>query len=287
MSWAWYNEIDPYAAQWLRNLIAAKLISPGEVDERPIQDVHPKDLARFTRCHFFAGIAGWDIALAKAGWPADRPVWTGSCPCQSFSAAGQGRGFADERHLWPFWFHLIEQCRPDTLFGEQVASKLALEWFDLVHSGLESAGYSVGSADLPAASVGAPHIRQRLWFVAHPDPPGCGEQRSGGLLDRERPALGDDADGCGRLGDASRDQQRRPRLSSESERRSGALGGSSAWSDCDWLSCTDGKARPAKSGIQPLASGVQQRASKLRALGNSIVPQVAAEFIKAYLACRP
>jgi hypothetical protein len=56
---------------------------------------------------------------------------------------------------------------------------------------------------------------------------------------------------------------------------------------CDWLPCTDGKARPVEPGSFPLAHGVQRRASKLRAYGNAIVPQVAAEFIKAYLACRP
>ena len=120
---AYYNEIDPYCVQWLRKLIARNLIMDGEVDSRPIQDVKPYELAPFTRCHFFAGIAGWDLALQQANFPIDKPVWTGSCPCQSFSAAGQSRGFADERHLWPFWFHLIDVCRPPVVLGEQVGSK--------------------------------------------------------------------------------------------------------------------------------------------------------------------
>ncbi|HDR9188803.1 TPA: DNA cytosine methyltransferase [Burkholderia vietnamiensis] len=164
---AWYNERDPYAAQWLRNLIAAGLIAPGDVDERDIRDVTPQELARYDQCHFFAGIGTWSYALRLAGWPDGRPVWTGSCPCQPFSAAGRGLGFADERHLWPVWFRLIAQCHPGVVFGEQVASRDGLQWLDLVHADLEGAGYAVGAVDLCAAGVGAPHIRQRLWFVAH------------------------------------------------------------------------------------------------------------------------
>ena len=62
----YYNEIDPYAAQWLRNLMKAGVISDGFVDERSIQDVAPQDLAGFTRAHFFAGIGVWDYALGLA-----------------------------------------------------------------------------------------------------------------------------------------------------------------------------------------------------------------------------
>lgn len=166
MSRAYYNEIEPYAAQWIRNLIAAGLVTPGEVDTRSIVDVRPSDLDGFARCHFFAGIAVWDYALGLAGWPASRAVWTGSCPCQPFSAAGRGGGVSDERHLWPHWHHLIRECRPGVVLGEQVASKDGLGWLDLVHADLEGEGYAVGAVDLCAAGVGAPHIRQRLWFVA-------------------------------------------------------------------------------------------------------------------------
>lgn len=163
---AYYNEKDRHAAQWLRELIKEGVITDGEVDERSIEDVLPADLAGFDRCHFFAGIGVWDYALNLAGWPDDRCVWTGSCPCQPFSAAGKGEGFVDERHLWPQWFHLVEICRPDTLFGEQVASGDGLTWFDLVSSDLEGIAYTVGAADIPVAGFGAPHRRQRLFFVA-------------------------------------------------------------------------------------------------------------------------
>nr|ADV36400.1 phage methyltransferase [Edwardsiella phage eiAU] len=163
---AYYNEIDPYAAQWLRNLIAEGHIAPGIVDERSIEDITPNELTEFTQCHFFAGIGVWSLALRRAGWPDDRPVWTGSCPCQPFSAAGKGAGVADERHLWPAFFHLISQCSPSVVFGEQVSSKDGLGWLDIVQTDLENAGYASAAADLCAAGVGAPHIRQRLYWVA-------------------------------------------------------------------------------------------------------------------------
>jgi DNA (cytosine-5)-methyltransferase 1 len=163
---AYYNEIDPYAAQWLRNLIAAGHIAPGDVDERSIEDVHPADLRGYTQCHFFAGIGVWSLALRQAGWADDRPVWTGSCPCQPFSAAGKGAGFADERHLWPAFHHLISECRPECVLGEQVASGDAAAWIDLVHTDLEALGYAFGCAAFPSAGIGAPHIRDRAYWVA-------------------------------------------------------------------------------------------------------------------------
>lgn len=166
---AYYNEIDPFAAQWLRNLIAAGHIAPGEVDERSIEDVTPDDLRGFTQCHFFAGIGVWSHSLRLAGWPDDRPVWTGSCPCQPFSAAGKGDGFADERHLWPHFFHLISERRPQHVFGEQVASGNANTWFDLVQADLEGVGYAFGLVPFTSAGIGAPHIRERAYWVANSD----------------------------------------------------------------------------------------------------------------------
>jgi DNA (cytosine-5)-methyltransferase 1 len=164
---AYYNEYDKKTAAWLRELIRDGLIADGDVDERSICDVRPDDLLGYTQCHFFAGIGGWALALRIAGWPDDEPVWTGSCPCQPWSTAGEGRGFSDDRHLWPAWHRLIREHSPRIIFGEQVASDLALRWIDAVFSDLEAENYACGAADLCAASIDARHIRPRLWWVAN------------------------------------------------------------------------------------------------------------------------
>jgi len=164
---AFYNDVEPYVAQWTRNLIAAGEIAAGVVDERSIRNLRPADVASYRQCHFFSGVGVWSRALRDAEWPDDANVWSGSCPCTPFSAAGRKRGFSDEQHLWPEWFRLIKACRPSWIFGEQVSSKDGLAWIDAVRIDLEGADYTLRVLDLPAASVGAPHRRQRLYFVAY------------------------------------------------------------------------------------------------------------------------
>ena len=458
---AYYNEIDPYAAAWLRNLIAAGRIAAGDVDERSIREVKPDDIKAYTQCHFFAGIGVWSAALRLAGWADDRPVWTGSCPCQPFSAAGKGGGFDDERHLWPDLFRLIAECKPGVVFGEQVASKDGLAWLDLVQADLEGADYASGALDLCAAGVGAPHIRQRLYWVADAlcgragydtgesmgtqaaadredgsvpgqrlragiegppsrladanhaerwpdatrgderhgsdtgrpqgsgDPERCvepgrladasgerrdgqqvclqsgesrqagaettrdsgpsrladpnggdtsaereqrsGEQRqqsedrgSGRLADADdarlegrrldafgradQCALGSDgvAGGMGNTPDEPRERGAGGVLGAEAqehgarvavdgylsvglEHASEGMGGSASgptngqWRDADWIFCRDGKWRPVEPGTFPLVDGATSRVGRLRAYGNAIVPQVAAEVIGAWM----
>nr|WP_231132695.1 DNA cytosine methyltransferase [Burkholderia multivorans] len=123
-----------------------------------------------------------------AGWEDSRPVWTGSCPCQPFSAAGKGAGFDDERHLWPAWYWLIGECRPPIIFGEQVASKDIDPWIDLVQANLEAVDYAVGCVPFPSAGVGAPHIRDRAYWMA--DANGMRSRRNAGAVRRTQ-AQGD------------------------------------------------------------------------------------------------
>jgi DNA (cytosine-5)-methyltransferase 1 len=477
-----YNEIEPYAAAWLRNLSSAGHIATGTVNAASISDLAPSDVAATVQFHTFAGLGAWSYALRLAGWPDERPVWTGSCPCQPFSVAGKGAGTADERHLWPEWFRLIRECRPVVLFGEQVASPAGLEWlaredarvsrlrdgeavlrvlhqleggpeaylqglhevrredeeaeqsggneagfrslagresregplhsrqvpgeaegsvlrsgrgghsaedrrervrvdggavrlngrqdlgqsfagqnrldagvhagqrsggavlrqrdgervgaeedpghrgrysranleggartqrelvdalgltFDAdvargllgsVHADLEGAGYAVGAAVLPAAGVGAPHIRHRIYFgavrLADADARGRGElgERYGGTFGGEPTSFGHDAGGRGevrRLADAAGERRSRerhqPAHGFAGPGRSEVRG---PWDDVEWLACTDGKFRPTKPGIFPLAHGAPARVGRLRAYGNAIVPQVAATFIRAFM----
>jgi len=162
----YYNDFDKGAAAWLRELIKAGLIPNGYVDERSITEVKPADLAGFTQCHFFCGIGGWPLALQLAGVPATQPLWTGSPPCQPFSVAGKQLAQDDPRHLAPAFLELIAQCRPQLLFGEQVAAAIGKHWLDALLIELEEQDYTCGAAVLPACSVGAPHKRDRLFFGA-------------------------------------------------------------------------------------------------------------------------
>jgi DNA (cytosine-5)-methyltransferase 1 len=285
-----YNEIEPYAAEWLRNLVAAGHIPNGRVDERSVVDLGAGDVGE--TFHAFAGIGVWAHALRRAGWPDDVPVWTGSCPCQPFSSAGRRGGFDDTRHLWPEWFRLIRDRRPPVVFGEQVASKDGLAWLDAVLADLEGENYAVRALDLCAAGVGAPHIRQRLYFVALADRGVAGlevvgeqpTRREFSTVERGGPlvTLADREEvGCGPRRSGEAIQCGLERRTIEPDRR-GPVGG--FWSDAEWIPCTDGKSRPAQPGAFPLAHGVAGRVGKLRAYGNAIVAPLATEFIEAVMA---
>lgn len=398
----YYNEWDPQAAAWLRELISERLIPRGLVDERSIAEVKAEDLEGFTQCHFFARIGGWPLALQLAGVDHRTPLWTGSPPCQPFSAAGKQLGQFDPRHLAPVFLELISQCLPPVLFGEQVAPAIAKSWMCDLQAHLEGEDYAVGFAVLPACSVGAPHKRERLFFGAYnlADAPSarhlrsesteaearresqhgftrelstrpCGHsistiQQSAGMgvmaesLRTERDCerlygLGEshktkgsgttaELTGCGdigRMGHTDSERLQRERRDSNQERREGqnfrqtglldgtgseigvaytttggrreecqnsgrfivgdsaerqpagrSAGGCdnpadshhSFWSDADWLGCRDGKFRPVESGTFPLANGISARVGRLRGYGNAIVPEVAAEFVRAFLA---
>lgn len=318
----YYNEFEPYCAQWLRNLINAGLIPKGEVDERSIELVQPDDLRGFSQCHFFAGIGGWSLALELAGWPEDRPVWTGSCPCQPFSAAGNQKAQADPRHLWPVWFSLIEKCGPPVIFGEQVEAAIAKGWLDEVANDLEKQGYAFASGVLPACSVTAPHRRNRLWFVADT---GCqfrswNKRNTGGKTTGERDEEAIYYQRCGQIGSPVGDSAQFTQREQDNTNHSISTCGNTwdvvslsspiacpvgnpnltgpqgrlllperpykrvTWTTgLEWWRGHDGKYRPIESGILPLANGVPGRVGKLRAAGNAIVPEVAAEVIKAYM----
>lgn len=259
---AYYNEFDPVAAQWLRNLIAAGHIAPGIVDERSIEDVRPSDLRGFTQCHFFAGIGGWPLALRLAAWPDDRPVWTGSCPCQPFSDAGLGVGFEDPRHLWPSFAWLIGECGPTEILGEQVASKAVDPWIDLVQADLEGMDYAFGAAAFPSAGVGAPHIRDRVYWVGH-----ANDKRS-----QRHPRHGGPTGWQGSAG---------PAAATGLHLHAGPVNG--FWRNADWLLCRDGKRRPVQPGTFPLAHGIPARVGRLRAYGNAVNVQAAVAFIGAVM----
>jgi DNA (cytosine-5)-methyltransferase 1 len=260
----YYNDFDKNACQWIKNLISAGHLPPGDVDDRSILDVRPDDLRGYTQVHFFAGLGGWPYALKLAGWDEARPVWTGSCPCQPFSNAGRKAGFDDERHLWPAFRGLIDECSPPVVFGEQVASRLGREWLSGVRVDLEAMGYACGAADISSAVVGAPHSRQRLWWVAH----ACGNRRA--RLEKQVDS------GHGEAVHARPPADARDGVEVQRQARD-------PWGDYDFVAGLDGRLRRIEPGTFPVADGVPGRVGKLRAYGNAIVPQVAQAWIEAYM----
>lgn len=389
-----YNENDKKNAEWLRELIRRGLIAPGEVDSRSILDIHPEVLRGFRQVHLFAGIGGWSYALRLAGIPDDFPVWTGSCPCQPFSAAGKRLRESDERHLWPAFRAAIAVCRPPIIFGEQVSGKAGITWLTGIRADLEELGYMVGAADLPACCVGAPHKRQRLFWVANAKREGlqgiarsgmCGKGREAieftrdsgsmayakrGTAERQRFDMGGETGGdegearkrkrirhdsrtsgtdgsmayadriacdgtghgasidCGQwsespsirgvetlpmaysgehglqgcestgaaegtdrgcsggVGNAKSKQldggpRQTERKILEKWDQSRGSGETSPWSEFDIVRCSDGKTRRIEPGSPPLAHGLPARVLRLRGYGNAIVPQLAAEFVRA------
>src|SRR5687768_11483151 len=228
---SYYNENNKFAAAWLRNLIAAGHIAPGVVDERSIADVKADDLIGYTQCHFFAGLGGWPYAARLAGWPDDRELWTGSCPCQPFSTQGKRAGFQDERHLWPFWRNLIAERRPAAVSGEQVAN--ASLWLEAVRRDLVEMGYAVGAIPIEAASAGGYQLRDRYWFVA-------------GL---------ESAHDWSSIDEASHGQESEFRGGVLASNDSGRAGGIAGWGIPD-------------AGIPTLAHEIPARLGQYRAIGN-------------------
>jgi DNA (cytosine-5)-methyltransferase 1 len=203
----YYNEFEKETASWIRNLSEAGVIPQGVIDERSIRDVLPADVMGYDQCHFFAGVAGWPLALKLAGWPEGEPIWSASCPCQPYSAAGKQRAQNDERHLWPTFFELVKNIKPARIVGEQVDGAIRFGWLDGIQSDLEKEGYEFGAAVLPACSVDTPHRRYRIFWCASLDVAKgqrCGEAGRRFNGQEKRIGSGREADGlaepkgCGR-----------------------------------------------------------------------------------------
>jgi len=257
----YYNEWEPYCAQWLRNLIDAGRLPPGDVDERSITDVEPEELKGYTQHHFFAGIGGWALAAKLAGVSESERIVTGSPPCQPFSTAGRGGGYSDERHLAPHWLRLVAAIRPTWVFGEQVAAAIRKDdWLDDLLDALEAEGYATGATVLPACSVGAPHIRQRLWVVAR-----LANSNNKGLQRPRKPINQHVSTGWG----FEKGCYQQSTLDAD------------VWKETFYPDeGADGTLRYMPQEDFSGVDGIPHRMGSIRAYGNAIVPQVAAEVIK-------
>ena len=194
-----------------------------------------------------------DIREVRGDLYAGVTLLTGGFPCQPFSDVGRKRGQADDRYLWPEMFRVICEARPNWVLGENVAGikNMAL---DQALSDLEGEDYEVQSFVIPACAVNAPHRRDRVWIcamdVAKPKSLRArgGSCKSGerwqGLVQKEQ-------EGC--------------EMGGETE---GCRSGTGEWSE------------ELESSIPRVLDGVSNRMDRCHALGNAIVPQVAAEIIR-------
>jgi DNA (cytosine-5)-methyltransferase 1 len=234
----------------------------------------------------FSGIGGFSLGLERAGmktvafceinpfaqqvlrkhWP-DVPIYedvrtitreqlaadgidridvvTGGYPCQPFSLAGKRRGEEDDRHLWPAMLDIIKAFRPTWVLGENVAGHISMG-LDEVCADLEAAGYAVQPFIIPAASIGARHLRYRVWIVAHSE---CNSVQGGSVVTAER------QNGGGRT----------------QEQLAGLL------FPCAWPSLSFARNHRDDDGIP-------DRIHRNKALGNTVMPQIPEMLGRAILA---
>lgn len=242
-------------------------------------------------------------------------VVCGGFPCQPFSAAGKRAGAEDDRHLWPEMLRVIRQVQPAWVLGENVPGIISME-LDAVLSDLEASGYACQTFDIPACGVDAPHIRHRVWILANRS----GERRqqvAGGSHGDEG---SDEGRAAAQAHVASGDGERcgaryvaDPGLTSEGRnaeleavpgrRQQGSVVATNGGQDvadaegggarrrgqrpeaqylcrsertgaCTWLP---------EPPVGRVANGIPRRVDRLRALGNSVVPQVVEQIGRAII----
>jgi DNA (cytosine-5)-methyltransferase 1 len=199
------------------------------------------DIRQFTRSRFQRDFGYTTVDLL-----------TGGFPCQPFSTAGSQRAQSDDRYLWPEMLRLIDEFRPRWVIGENVAGIINLA-LDEVLAGLADAGYATEAFVIPACALDAWHRRDRVWIVAHSDDHGLD-----GTEDRQGRTEGDQRDAARPIEVCQPEGSDRVRL------------GTPSWHQ-DW--------QEAAARLCGVAYGVPDRAHRIKALGNAIVPQVAAEIM--------
>jgi len=293
-----------------------------------------------THASLFSGIGGFDLAAEWMGWEnafhceinpfcqtilkyywpnattytdittTDFTIWrgkidilTGGFPCQPYSTAGKRLGKEDARHLWPEMLRAIREIEPTYIVGENVFG--LVNWngglvFNEVQVDLETQGYEVQPVVLPACAVGAPHRRDRVWFVAYSDERSKRSPRTGGSLESNGGENHDEQGGRGQQAQqhfgcrnvsrvAANAKFERQQEQGKPERSlykasNGTWKASWAYHDGRWP--TQSPVCSRDDGISARLDGItfsKWRQESLKGYGNAIVPQVEHEIFKAII----
>ena len=297
----YYNDNDKYCCQVLRERVADGQLPEGTVDDRNIKDVQAEELTHYRQIHLFAGIGGFPLALQLANFGANRSILTAGWPCTDLSYSGKGKGLKGEHSsLWYETLAAISVVRPEYFMLENV-SALLTRGLDEVLGSLASVGiYDCQWHCVPAAYVGAPHRRDRIWIVGVrkdvADTEEFGQRprlREGEASSQWRRRFGNSGSEED-VADTECERQSRPGThgvaSDSAENRKGEAtepvdgGIENQWSaecrlglhpyglqpgldnDCGGWEC----------GVPRVLKGQKDRTKRLKALGNAIVPQCGA-----------
>jgi len=221
------------------------------------------------RCHWPDIPVLGDIKNARRpDFPERTDLVCGGFPCQPFSQAGKQQAQDDPRHLWPEMFRIIRELRPTWVCGENVTGLIRLG-LDEVLTDLEGEGYATRTFNIPACATGAPHLRQRLWIIAHAnsesEPDGAFD---GGAGSRQLgfEFVADPKSVHGEGPDQKRNSRGKP------EKKAGDRSSLMADPDSTGLKQDYWSFEPE---VGRLVNGLPNRVPQLRALGNSIIPQIA------------
>lgn len=199
-----------------------------------------------------------DIKTLKGDEYGTIDLITGGFPCQPFSVAGPQRAQKDDRHLWPEMLRVVTNARPTWVLCENVAGLIKLG-LDQVEADLEAEGYTVRTLVVPACAVGANHRRERVWILANTAGDGCNESSL-----------------CSCYGQANEWGEKGQEEDSDHERCCGV------WPELDGRSDTT-RAWGTEPPALRVDDGLPSRMDRNRGLGNAIVPQVAAEILRAMI----
>lgn len=237
---------------------------------------------RVLRQHWpYVPIFGDIRSLQADDLPARPDIICGGYPCQPFSVAGKQRGEKDDRHLWSEMYRIIQACRPAWVIAENVAGHVSLG-LDQVLFDLEGAGYQAQPFVIPACGLNAPHRRERVWIVGYAEHHGsfaatlCG--KSGEAVERTQEGQEPTVEAAGAGGRA--DDEALANAESQRVQGRGASGkqkpptpvrptlsggsGQGSW-QAHWQ---------AEPRVGRVADGFPDRVDRIKALGNSLVPQI-------------